>query len=550
MPDTTTSGPGSASPNGPLLLAGLAAAATLASQFYWIPGSPLRFILIGPGLAGLGTFLAARLLEKRRGEAAWTWLDRLGNRFSSPARLTLLTFLFFLTVYCFFAGGRLYSSDDLERFRTVQSLNDRGSFVIGHYPDGRPYYTKYGPVQAFLALPLDALGRLFHDSPDPEIGPRRVAVSYFMQLVSALTSALLLALFLELGFGPRTALITTAIYGLGSIAWPYSKYFFTEPLTGFFLVAVFYCLVRIHHGRQGRVFFYCGLGLGLGGLNSTLVFIVAGPIAGLVLIWTQLSELKAGNWSRVVARLLAFGLPVLVFAVLMLIFNDFRYGSPWLTGYEGDSGWPNPLYDGSPGFSHPLWLGLVGLLLSPGKSIFLYSPVLIPVLLAWPGFVRRHGIPGLTLTILTAAWILLYAKWWAWHGDVCWGPRYTVPLTPLLCVPLALMVDRARDGDRLAGVALGIAFLIGLVIQMAAISVPFDIYWAESMREDYYNLPAFHYIHDQSPLLNQFRIWAAYGDPDFILHRTNLSTLIGPLAAILGWLLLLATRSNGSTSRQ
>jgi len=82
----------------------------------------------------------------------------------------------------------------------------------------------------------------------------------------------------------------------------------------------------------------------------------------------------------------------------------------------------------------PLLRGLFSLLLSPGKSLFVYSPLL---LLALPGtllLLRRRGCEAILLLALAAGNVALFACWYDWGVGVSWGPRFLVPLVPLLLV--------------------------------------------------------------------------------------------------------------------
>ena len=104
----------------------------------------------------------------------------------------------------------------------------------------------------------------------------------------------------------------------------------------------------------------------------------------------------------------------------------------------------------------PIWTGLRGLLFSPGRSLFLYSPWL---LLAIPGV-----YPALPTGAAVSWWpvfpilvVLLYAMKLGWHGG-SWGPRYLLPVVPLLavaCAPaLSWLLQRGQGGDSLAGLTL------------------------------------------------------------------------------------------------
>jgi hypothetical protein len=105
-------------------------------------------------------------------------------------------------------------------------------------------------------------------------------------------------------------------------------------------------------------------------------------------------------------------------------------------------------YEKEPGFSTPLLEGLGGILFSPGKSLFLYAPVLLlaPIGL-WLMFRRKETSGKLTVALIlaeVAAGLLFNSLWWAWTGNFAWGPRLIMPILPLLIWPLsALPVSRS-----------------------------------------------------------------------------------------------------------
>ena len=59
---------------------------------------------------------------------------------------------------------------------------------------------------------------------------------------------------------------------------------------------------------------------------------------------------------------------------------------------------------------------------------------------------------------------LLYARWQMWEGGWCWGPRFLVPLVPLLLLPVAALAATVRSRPaRAALVALaGVSALVTL----------------------------------------------------------------------------------------
>lgn len=97
-------------------------------------------------------------------------------------------------------------------------------------------------------------------------------------------------------------------------------------------------------------------------------------------------------------------------------------------------------------FGNPFWRGLAGVLLSPGRGLFVYSPVLLLSLpgawLLWRGYRQEPRGVGFEIlmvsTVLCGGIILITAKWYGWPGGYCFGPRlltFTVPFLLLLTSP-------------------------------------------------------------------------------------------------------------------
>ena len=133
---------------------------------------------------------------------------------------------------------------------------------------------------------------------------------------------------------------------------------------------------------------------------------------------------------------LCFGMPVLVFVGIQGWHNFIRYDSFFEFGYS--FGWDHL------GFSTPLSVGLWGLLLSPGKSLFLYSPVILLGLFSFRRFLNTRKNEALLFLGIILAFIVPHASWWAWSGDRSWGPRFLLPIIPYFIFP-AGMFHRVVD---------------------------------------------------------------------------------------------------------
>lgn len=143
----------------------------------------------------------------------------------------------------------------------------------------------------------------------------------------------------------------------------------------------------------------------------------------------------AGALGRSLVALIAFALPLVVIAGLLAAYNLARFGVPFGTGYHFESG---------EGF-HANWLlGLWGLLFSPYRGIFWYTPLAIASVIAWPGFIRRHRAEGWLLAAVAVMLVALFGKWWMWWGGFAWGPRFLAPLAPILALVLVPWLDARR----------------------------------------------------------------------------------------------------------
>jgi hypothetical protein len=107
------------------------------------------------------------------------------------------------------------------------------------------------------------------------------------------------------------------------------------------------------------------------------------------------------------------------------------------------------------------------LLFSPGKGLFVFSPVLLMPAAFLRALWRCGRAEVLLLLAISAICLAVYCRWHAWDGGLCWGPRFLVPLiAPWLALmgrapmtgpwPRRLLVLTALPGAalQLIGVAL------------------------------------------------------------------------------------------------
>jgi hypothetical protein len=143
-------------------------------------------------------------------------------------------------------------------------------------------------------------------------------------------------------------------------------------------------------------------------------------------------------------------LAIFAAAAVVLAEGWIRRGNPFLTGYEGGNQGHHTVmpYSGLPGFSYPLFFGLLSLLLSFGKGLVFFAPgFFLPVrerlkdLRAGAGLGALYGM----WMAFTVGLILLYANYWAWSGAHFWGPRYLLFASIPACLVLAVRVHRPYE---------------------------------------------------------------------------------------------------------
>ncbi len=89
---------------------------------------------------------------------------------------------------------------------------------------------------------------------------------------------------------------------------------------------------------------------------------------------------------------------------------------------------------------------------------------------AWPPFFRRHRLEAILLVLVSLFYLLIYAKWFMWHGGFAWGPRFLVPILPLLAIMMAPLLERLSGRWIAAFAAL---FALSMAMQVLGLSVHF-----------------------------------------------------------------------------
>jgi hypothetical protein len=442
--------------------------------------------------ASLPLLAQSALLGWCAARARAAWASRL--RGAAPAVLGGALFLLYVAT----SGGHLYSPDERTVYATTVALVEHRSLAIRDrepYPlkelglgttrriseDGTYYgYSKYGLTTALLAAPLYLAAKLagVHPMPwsprfpfpDHSLPPVTLVIN---QGATALSAALLFALARRAGYSPAAAAFAAGAYALGTIAWPFARTLFTLPLAGALLVLAAWALLRAAEPGSTRVWYgLAGTAFGLAIATRYELALIATPAMFILWPWPSWWRCSSpAGWHGRSAALAAFTIPLAaIMACLVLWPNVLRTGSPWQVGYGGQQTFE--------AFSAKPYLGIFGLLFSPGFGLLVYAPPALAGLAALPALwhdCRRLGAAALWLS---AASVLFYGAFDVWYGGFTWGPRYLLTTLPWMCLPLAGLWDHARRNALgriwLGGIALG-----GVAVNVLAVLFDWNRGWLD-----------------------------------------------------------------------
>jgi len=238
----------------------------------------------------------------------------------------------------------------------------------------------------------------------------RVMEKLTSSLLAALTSALMYLL-LRRRSDPMIACLLTLAFALGTNTWvTSSQAMWQHGLAELLLVGALILLT----GRSGAwqalaAGAICGLIAG----NRPPDALLAAALGLYGLSW-------AGHRARIFAVAAAFPIG------LVLTYNLLATGK--LAGGYALVAAKHPTF-----FRHDLLAGVAGLLFSPARGLFVFSPFLLFLAFGFGCVLRDRSTRGLAIlmTFAAIAQLMIYAKT-DWRAGFSWGPRYLTDLLPVL----------------------------------------------------------------------------------------------------------------------
>ncbi|MCI0714145.1 MAG: hypothetical protein L0154_28570 [Chloroflexi bacterium] len=388
-------------------------------------------------------------------------------------------FLILVGLYTVAYRGVPLSDDEYNLFDSIESFVQRGNllrtitFAVepSFLPDGTPArIPKYEPLQHLVSAPLFWVAYYL-----PGIGLVH-AMLLLNIFVTALTAVATFIAGKVYGFSTRAAWLGALLYGSATLAFPYSQWFFREPLTTLWFiigVAAAYRVRLLWQANQlnkARWELLTLIIVSIAGVMTKAAFLLQFPL--LILLTVPTTKI---DWRRLALLVGVGGLLLVIFLLIGEALDieagryDFNF---WYERLSQQGQWRHAIES------------TLGYQFSFTRSIWLYSPILF---IGIPGgvilFRRREWqtVTGLVVTILlfTASYGIRHGN--NWYGGWSWGPRYMLPFIPvitLLMMP-ALEWILAPQRHIVWRVGLILLVLLSFGIQLLGALIPYTNFYTE-----------------------------------------------------------------------
>jgi len=393
------------------------------------------------------------------------------------------------------------------------------------------------PVQAYLGAILAKLAVFF------EFG--HVQTILLLNIIfTALTAVVIFWIVILSGYSNLTGYSLGVMFGMCTIVWPYTRTYFRDPVAMFFLTLSWggYKLLITEKARNLRsgvkpliywTILLFSLWIGIFSKN-TVGFII--PVIAISYI---LEELKFRATNRTINaspsyRLISIVIVGLFFTVIVLwikmmpttgILSRFTF-----TYYK--TVFQNIILN-----SHKnIFQAVIGPIISPGKSIFIFSPIIILSFIALIKHFKQAWPAWSYFLLLVVGQSLFYdSEWW---GQINWGLRYLIPSIPLLVLSSTPVVEnllRTKSGKKKL-ISVG---SLSIVMQLIGILAPVKQYYVALANSDP-KISYFSMIWDPKYTAPWWHLkWIFSGGlPDLAI--TRIGFLAYPLVIILTILILVA----------
>lgn len=314
-----------------------------------------------------------------------------------------------------------------------------------------------------------------------------LTTSFTNSFFAALLGIVIFLYLIDLGLPKKQSLFLSLAGFVSSNLLVYSKHSFASMMFVTFLVLSFYLIKKYFDSKSKKYLYFAGLSYGVVIITYNQTFLLTLPaLLGYFAVLNYKTFLIGkkiiSSVKKITLQTLLFILGAIPFIIIYVWYENLReipnhnLANPKVLITKGLEPLRNvPI--------SAIIEGIVGQLFSPGRSIFIYSPLLLAILIFWQK-INKRIIPELTaLILLSLCYVLFYSTQFSygttqqgvaglWHGESSWGPRYLVPLVPFgILVASFIFVRVSRLSKIIVFLPL---FLFGMYIQLLGVIIPYQ----------------------------------------------------------------------------
>lgn len=340
------------------------------------------------------------------------------------------------------------------------------------------FYSPYGPFLSFLNIPKYYAGHLFSKYLGLENAEREMFLWYSSIFLNCILLIIMLFIFynVQVKYKKSDSPYIVLMMVMSSLLLYYAQSFYSEILLSFLiLISFLFLLFR----KQEAYFFLSGFFYGL----AIITKINAVIFAPCFLLYIWLGEKDKRVFYK---KSLMFFLPVLFFIMFYLNYNFVRFGSFFDFGYPevDEFGEAMNVFVLNP------FRGLYGLLLSPGKGIIFYFPLIVFYLINIGHFLRKEKnitIFSLSIGIIS---VIFHSFWKHFEAGTCFGSRFLVPGIAVVIFNMVVVGDFKEIFDKYKFQKWLFIFLVagGLIVNIGGSLINFSHY-AVNVDGNYYTGP-------------------------------------------------------------
>ncbi|MCI0414932.1 hypothetical protein L0222_19320 [bacterium] len=341
-------------------------------------------------------------------------------------KVTLFLGALLLSYQLLALGGHQYSIDGALTFQAARVLLAEKTL---HFDPplrwGNKYYwtSKYGIGMTIAYIPFLAIVQLFrpdliHMQFDSKLpydwnlmrNDLYLYCSSVNPIIVVVTGILLYQLALKTGLSRKWSLVTSLVACLASPYSVYGRYDFAQPFVGLIVVVAILLIRRASESESVLQWFYPGLAIAYG-VSIRPDFVMFVPWFLLLGYWMRRSS--------VFKNLLVMCLPMIFSGIVILMFNYHKFGSFLNFGEEIIK-------------ARPSLRRLIGLLVSPGRGIFFFFPLVCLTVSGLLSLAKKRKWEAMAFAGIFLTQLFFYSLWHGAFGGWCWGPRFLIPVIPLL----------------------------------------------------------------------------------------------------------------------